>query len=152
MFALSPVSGLRWSYRTRRTEVPILVGSASVSRDFGRFVDGHGVTPTFSRHVSRCLREMISCLGGSVQRPSLPMQLHGADSADDAVGVGVTVSACSDDEAEGVVGSGGAFFEEAEGAGVAPDRSAVAKLVFVRNRGGTGPVKEVLLDGFAHRV
>jgi len=73
----------------------------------------------------------------------------GADGADDVVGGCLDGLGLLNNQVEGMLRSRGALFEEAEGAGMAPDGSAVAELVFVGNHRGADPMEEVLLDCLA---
>jgi hypothetical protein len=72
-----------------------------------------------------------------------------SDGANDAVGGGFDGFGLLHDEFEAAAGPGGALLVEAEGARMAVDDAAVAELEFTGDGGGTLPVEESLVNGFA---
>lgn len=77
---------------------------------------------------------------------------EGADGADDAVGGGSAGFGLLDDVTEGVLCSGGAAFEEADGVRVSVDDEAIAELKVISEVGSTPPMKEGFVDGVTFRV
>lgn len=77
---------------------------------------------------------------------------EGSDGADDAVGGRTAGFSLLDDVAEGVLRSGGAAFEKADGVRVSVDDEAIAELKVISEVGSTPPMKEGFVDGVTFGV
>ena len=77
---------------------------------------------------------------------------EGSDGADDAVGGRTAGFSLLDDVAEGVLRSGGAAFEKADGVRMAVDHQAIAEFEVIREVRGPPPVKEGFVDSVSFRM